>query len=321
MKILVNDGMSASGAKALKDAGFTLYEDKVPQDQLVDFMNENAIDAILVRSATQVRSDIIDGVPSLKLIGRGGVGMDNIDVLHAQEKGIYVINTPAASSISVAELVFAHMFGMSRGLHDANRQMPLEGDTKFNQLKKSYAKSVELRGKTLGVIGLGRIGREVASIGLGIGMHVVGVDSSDSDGIRTISIKLHNGDEIPYKIEVKPMDEVLKMADFVTLHLPAQKSYVIGKEELDYMKDGAFLVNASRGGIVDEVALVDALESGKLTAAALDVFEKEPKPEIQLLMNPKLSLSPHVGGSTLEAQDRIGTELADQICELLRVQV
>ncbi|MDO5654522.1 MAG: D-2-hydroxyacid dehydrogenase [Flavobacteriaceae bacterium] len=321
MNILINDGISQSGENALKEAGFVLFQDKVEQDHLIDFMNENQIDVILVRSATKVRKDLIDAVPSLKLIGRGGVGLDNIDVDYAKEKGIYVINTPGASSISVAELVFAHLFGMARGLHDSNRNMPLEGDTKFNDLKKSYAKSVELKGKVLGVIGLGRIGREVASIGIGLGMHVMGVDRSDTDGIKTIRFKLFNGEEVPYKIEVKSIEEVLKLADFVTLHIPSQSDYIIGKEQLDSMKDGAFLVNASRGGVVDEKALVDALESGKLTAAALDVFENEPKPEIQLLMNPKLSLSPHIGGSTVEAQERIGTELAEQICELLKVEV
>lgn len=320
MNILVNDGMSASGAQALKDAGFNLFEEKVEQDNLIDFMNENKIDAILVRSATKVRKELIDAVSSLKLIGRGGVGMDNIDVAYAKEKGLYVINTPAASSSSVAELVFAHMFGMARGLHDANRNMPLEGDKNFKKLKKSYAKSVELKGKVLAVIGLGRIGKEVARIGLGVGMHVIGVDSSDTDGIKTIPFKFFNDEVFNYKIEVKSMEEALKEADFVTLHIPAQQDYVIGKTQLDSMKDGAFLVNAARGGVVDEVALVEALENGKLTAAALDVFEKEPTPEIQLLMNPKLSLSPHVGGSTVEAQDRIGVELAEQICELLKVE-
>ena len=321
MKILVNDGMSASGAKALQEAGFTLFQDKIEQDKIIDFMNEHQIDAILVRSATKVQKDIIDAVPSLKLIGRGGVGLDNIDVAYAKEKGLYVINTPAASSNSVAELVFAHMFGMARGLHDANRNMPLEGDTKFKELKKSYAKSVELKGKTLSVIGLGRIGKEVARIGLGIGMHVIGVDSSDSDGIKTIPFQMFNGDVINYKIEVKNMEDAIKEADFITLHIPSQKEYIIGEKQLEIMKDGAFLVNAARGGVVDEMALVAALESGKLAAAALDVFEKEPSPEIQLLMNPKLSLSPHVGGSTIEAQDRIGTELAEQICDLLHVKV
>lgn len=318
MNILVNDGMSASGAQALKDAGFTLFQDKIAQEDLVDFMNENQISAILVRSATQVRQELIDAVPSLKLIGRGGVGMDNIDVDYARELGLHVINTPAASSASVAELVFAHMFGMARGLHDANRNMPLEGDRNFKGLKKSYAKSIELAGKTLAVVGLGRIGKEVARVGLGVGMNVIGVDSSDSDGVKTVPFKFYNGEVMDIKIPVKSLNDVLKEADFITLHIPAQREYVIGKEQLELMKDGAFLVNAARGGVVDEVALVNALEEGKLTAAALDVFEQEPKPEIQLLMNPKLSLSPHVGGSTVEAQDRIGLELADQICELLK---
>lgn len=320
MKILVNDGMSASGAKALKEAGFTLYEDKVAQEDLASFMNKEQIDAILVRSATKVRKDIIDNVESLKLIGRGGVGLDNIDVDYARKKGIYVINTPAASSTSVAELVFAHMFGMARGLHDSNRNMPLEGDSRFKDLKKSYAGAVELRGKTLAVVGLGRIGKEVAKIGLGVGMHVIGVDSSDTDGIKTIPFQFFNDEVFNYKIEVKSMIEAIEEADFITFHIPTQKDYVIGKKELESMKAGVFIVNAARGGVIDEVALVEALDSGKVAAAALDVFEKEPSPEIQLLMHPKLSLSPHVGGSTVEAQDRIGVELADQICELLKVE-
>lgn len=320
MKILVNDGMSASGAKALKEAGFTLYENKIAQEDLVSFMNKEQIDAILVRSATKVGKDIIDNVESLKLIGRGGVGLDNIDVDYARKKGIYVINTPAASSTSVAELVFAHMFGMARGLHDSNRNMPLEGDSRFKDLKKSYAGAVELRGKTLAVVGLGRIGKEVAKIGLGIGMHVIGVDSSDTDGIKTIPFQFFNDEVFNYKIEVKSMIEAIEEADFITFHIPAQKDYVISKKELESMKTGVFIVNAARGGVIDEVALVEALDSGKVAAAALDVFEREPSPEIQLLMHPKLSLSPHVGGSTVEAQDRIGVELADQICELLKVE-
>lgn len=321
MKILVNDGISESGAKALKEAGFVLYEEKVAQKDLIWFMNKENIDVILVRSATEVTREIIDDVPSLKLIGRGGVGLDNIDVEYAREKGLYVINTPAASSTSVAELVFAHMFGLARGLHDSNRNMPLEGDSRFNELKKSYAASTELKGKTLGVIGLGRIGKEVAKLGLGVGMHVVGVDSSDTDGIRTIPFQFYNQDVMHYKIEVKSMNEVFEIADFITFHIPSQVDHIVGKKELDSMKDGVFIINAARGGIIDEVALVDALDSGKVAGAALDVFEMEPNPEIQLLMNPKLSLSPHVGGSTLEAQERIGLELAEQICELLKVEV
>lgn len=317
-KILINDGISASGAKALKEAGFELFTDKIEQDKLIEFINENEVDAILVRSATKVRKGIIDACPSLKLIGRGGVGMDNIDVDYAREKGLHVINTPAASSTSVAELVFAHLFGLARNLHDANRNMPLEGDMNFKTLKKNYSKSIELKGKTLGIIGIGKIGKEVARIGLGLGMRVIGSNSKDTDGETTVDIQLYNGEVIPCKIELKSKQDIFKIADFISLHIPAQKAYVIDKAQFESMKDGAILINAARGGVINEVELVKALESDKLAGAALDVFEKEPTPEIQLLMNPKLSLSPHIGGSTLEAQDRIGTELAEQICELLK---
>lgn len=317
-KILINDGISASGAKALEEAGFELFTDKIEQDKLIEFINENEIDAILVRSATKIRKDIIDACPSLKLIGRGGVGMDNIDVAYGREKGLHVINTPAASSTSVAELVFAHLFGLARNLHDSNRNMPLEGDMNFKTLKKNYSKSIELKGKTLGIIGIGKIGKEVARIGLGLGMRVIGSNSKDTDGETTVDIQLYNGEVIPCKIELKSKQDIFKIADFISLHLPAQKAYVIDKAQFESMKDGAILINAARGGVINEVELVKALESDKLAGAALDVFEKEPTPEIQLLMNPKLSLSPHIGGSTLEAQDRIGTELAEQICELLK---
>ncbi|MDO5510093.1 MAG: D-2-hydroxyacid dehydrogenase [Weeksellaceae bacterium] len=317
LNILINDGISPSGERALRDAGYNLFLDKVAQDDLKEFMNENAIDVILVRSATQVRKDLIDAVPSLKLIGRGGVGMDNIDVSYAMEKGLHVINTPAASSTSVAEIVFAHLFALTRNLHDSNRNMPLEGESNFNALKKSYAASKELKGKTLGIIGLGRIGSEVARIALGVGMRVIASNSRNEEGTETIAFSFFDGTTVDVKIEMQPMRELIKNSDMITVHIPAQKNYVIGRPEFDLMKDGAYLVNAARGGVVDEVALVEALESGKVAGAALDVFENEPKPEIKLLMNPKLSLSPHIGGSTLEAQDRIGTELASQISALL----
>ncbi|MGI9527704.1 MAG: D-2-hydroxyacid dehydrogenase [Weeksellaceae bacterium] len=318
MKILANDGISPQIAQMLIENGYEVINEKIPQDQLIDFLNDHSIDAILVRSATQVRQELIEEVPSLKLIARAGVGLDNIDVDFAKEMGLHVINTPSASSKSVAELVFAHMFSLARHLHDSNRNMPLEGDQHFNDLKISYRNAVELNGKTLGIIGLGRIGKEVAKIGLGLGMHVIGADSSDTDGIRTIDFEFPNGQDFQYKIEVKSINDVLKVSDFVTLHLPAQESYIITDEEFNIMKDGAFLINTSRGGIVDEVALLKALESGKLSGAALDVFENEPKPEIQILMHPKLSLSPHVGGSTIEAQERVGTEIVDQIIALLK---
>ena len=315
MKVLANDGISNSGIHALEAAGFTVETTNVAQEQLIAYINDNDIIVLLVRSATTARKDLIDACPNLKIIGRGGVGMDNIDVAYAKEKGLHVINTPAASSASVAELVFAHLYGGVRFLYDSNRNMPLEGESNFKGLKKAYAKGVELRGKTLGVVGFGRIGQEVAKIGLGVGMRVIASDKFIENA--EVPVTLFNGQSLAVNIETIEMDQLLKEADFISLHVPAQKEYVIDSAEFDTMKKGAVLINAARGGVINEVALIDALESEKLSFAALDTFENEPKPEIKLLMHPKISLTPHIGAATNEAQDRIGQELADQIIAIL----
>ena len=315
MKILANDGVSQAGIDILTAAGFEVTTTNVAQEQVANYINENSITVLLVRSATTARKELIDACPGLKVIGRGGVGMDNIDVEYAREKGLSVINTPAASSASVAELVFAHLYGGVRFLHDSNRNMPLEGESNFKGLKKAYAKGVELRGKTIGIIGFGRIGQEVAKIALGVGMQVLAADKF-IDKV-SVPVTLFNGASVSVEISTLPMNEVLKESDFLSLHVPAQKKYVLGKKEFAMMKDGAVVVNAARGGVLDEVALVDALDSNKLAFAALDTFENEPKPEVKLLMHPKISLTPHIGAATLEAQDRIGEELANQIISLL----
>jgi D-3-phosphoglycerate dehydrogenase len=316
MKILANDGISQSGIEALQNKGFEVITTKVAQVQLENFINKHQIDGILVRSATQVRQELIDACPSIKLIGRGGVGMDNIDVDYAIDQGIHVINTPKASSNSVAELVFAHLFGMVRFLHQSNREMPLEGDSRFKDLKKAYALGSELRGKKIGIIGFGRIGQEVARIALGIGMEVLATDRFIESA--PISIDFFNGQKITITIETTDLDSLLKESDFISLHVPVQEDYVIGTKEISKMKTGICIINAARGGVIDEVALIKAIEKNKVKFAGLDVFEKEPNPEIQLLMNPELSLTPHIGAATIEAQDRIGTELATQIIALLK---
>ena len=315
MNILANDGISDTGVNALKKFGFNISTINVAQEQLVEYINQNSIDGLLVRSATTVRKDLIDSCPNLKLIGRGGVGMDNIDVDYARKKKIHVINTPASSSASVAELVFAHLYGGVRFLYNSNRSMPLEGETNFKGLKKSYSKGIELRGKTLGIVGFGRIGQEVAKIGLGVGMKVIACDKHQKE--TTINLNFYNNKSVSFKIKTISKNEVLKHADFITLHVPAQKEYVIDKKEFALMKNGSVLINAARGGVINEVALVAALDSGKLLFAALDTFENEPKPEIQLLMHPNISLTPHIGAATNEAQERIGEELASQINNLL----
>ena len=314
-KILANDGISAQGVDALLSYGYEVSTTNVAQEQLENHINKNKFDVLLVRSATTVRRDFIDACPSLKIIGRGGVGMDNIDVEYARKKGLHVINTPAASSASVAELVFAHLYGGVRYLFDANRQMPLEGDTKFKVLKKNYAGGSELRGKTLGLIGFGRIGQETAKIALGVGMNVVVHDLfMDKAEVKLI---LGNGAEVNVDIEMKSLESVLKEADFVSLHVPAQDKPVIGQKELSIMKKGSGLINAARGGVIDEDALLDALDNGHLSFAGLDTFINEPKPAMKVLMHPSVSLTPHIGAATQEAQDRIGIELAQQIHAIL----
>ena len=316
MKVLANDGISKSGIIALEKGGFEVITTKVAQEQVANYINEHKVSVIIVRSATKVRKDIIDNCPSLKIIGRGGVGMDNIDVDYARAKGIHVINTPASSSESVAELVFAHLFTGVRFLQDANRNMPLEGDTNFDGLKKAYANGIELRGKTLGIIGFGRIGQAVAKMALGLGMKVIAADKFVDKAV--VRVDFYNGQFINVEFETESMEDVFKHSDFITLHVPAQDGYVIGAAEFLLMKDGVGIVNCARGGVIDEVALIEALDSEKVLFAGLDVFENEPNPEIQILMHPKISLTPHIGAATLEAQDRIGTELAEQVISLLK---
>jgi len=316
MKILANDGISKSGVDLLEKNGFEVEVTKVAQEQLPNYINEHNITVLLVRSATQVRKDIIDGCKGLKVIGRGGVGMDNIDVDYAKSKGIDVINTPAASSKSVAELVFSHLFGCVRFIHNSNRDMPLEGDTHFKDLKKSCAGGSELYGKTLGIIGFGRIGQEVAKIAIGIGMKVIFFDKFLEE--KEINIEFFDNQKLGFKLISTKFDVLLKNSDFITLHVPSTDKYLIDKKEIELMKDGSGIVNLARGGVVNEEELLKALDSDKIAFAAIDTFENEPKPQMKVLMNSKISLSPHIGAATLEAQNRIGIELAEKITEILK---
>ncbi|MCJ8288959.1 MAG: D-2-hydroxyacid dehydrogenase [Crocinitomicaceae bacterium] len=311
MKVLANDGISQAGIDALESAGYTVLTENVAQEDLIETINRDNIEVLLVRSATTARKDLIDACPKLQLIGRGGVGMDNIDVEYARGIGRTVINTPAASSQSVAELVLGHFCAISRSLHDSYKNMETG---EFSKLKKQYAKGVELRGKTLAIIGFGRIGQSLASYAIGCGMNVVAVDHLASP--RTISLEL--GNDISISVEITPtinLIEGITDADFISVHVPKQDdgSAVFGSKEFESMKDGVRIVNAARGGVIDEDALLVALDSGKVAAVALDVFENEPNPRKDLLNHPKIACTPHIGAATVEAQDRIGTELASSI--------
>ncbi|WP_028121424.1 D-2-hydroxyacid dehydrogenase [Epilithonimonas tenax] len=314
MIVLANDGISKSGIQLLKEAGITVLESRVSPEHLSKFINENNVDVLLVRSATQVRRDLIDECPGLKIIGRGGIGMDNIDVEYAIDKGLYIINTPNASCKSVAELVFAHFFSLARFLHESNRIMPLEGETHFNALKKSFQNASELAGKTLGVIGMGNIGLEVIRIGISLGMKILAYNRTPKT--KNVEIGFFDGQSVSFEIKSVTLNEVLENADFISLNTGKTDDYIIDTNEFAMMKDGVFIVNTARGGVINEVSMIDAIEDGKLAGAALDVFEKEPTPEVEILMNAGMSLSPHVGGNTIDAQNRIGEELAIQIIKL-----
>ena len=315
MKILANDGISTIGIKALEAKKFKVFTEKVEQEKLTDFINKNDIEILLVRSATKAKKDLIDKCPNLKIIGRGGVGMDNIDVEYAKKKGIEIINTPASSSSSVAELVFTHFFSLSRFLFDSNRKMPLEGETKFKELKKKYNKGNELRGKKLGIIGFGRIGQEVAKIGIGLGMDIIAHDKYVSS--MNVDLSFFDKQKISFKIKTTTLNDLLINSDYITIHIPKiNQKPIITKKEFKLMKDGVIIVNTSRGGIIDEEALHEYINAKKVKAAGLDVFINEPEPNIKILMNENISLSPHIGGSTIEAQNRIGLELAEKIIKL-----
>ncbi|MGO1243022.1 MAG: D-2-hydroxyacid dehydrogenase [Sphingobacterium sp.] len=314
MRILANDGIDATGKQLLEEAGFEVDTNHIPQEELAGKLN--SYDAITVRSATKVRQELIDASPNIKAIGRGGVGMDNIDVEYARSKGIAVLNTPAASSLSVAELVFGHLLNGVRFLYDSNRNMPSKGNTNFAALKKAYAKGVELRGKTLGVVGFGRIGRETAKVALGLGMDVIYTDLFD--GPKSLSLTFSGDTVVELPVKQASFEEVLKQSDFITLHVPFLDKPAIGKDEFALLKDGVGLVNASRGGVIDELELVKALENGKVAFAALDVFDNEPTPRIEVLSHPRISLTPHIGAATNEAQQRIGVELATLLIDALK---
>lgn len=314
IKILANDGISNSGKALLEKNGFAVDTQFLDPQLLAQRIND--YDALLVRSATKVRADLIDQCNRIKLVGRGGVGLDNIDVAYAEAKGIKVVNTPAASSQSVAELVIAHMFTGARFLHDANRRMPVEGIEQFKGLKKKYLGS-ELQGKTLGVIGFGRIGQATAKLALGLGMQVKAFDKFINDPI-TVDLSIQ-GQQVPVSIAPSTFEEVLQ-SDYLTLHVPFNKAEgaTLNQAAFAAMKDGIYLINASRGGVVDEDALLAALNSGKVAYAGIDVFDNEPTPRADLLAHPNVSLTPHIGASTAEGQERVWSEMAQTLIDFFK---
>ena len=312
MIVLANDGISQKSKKELIDLNFKIFDTKIDQSELIKYINKNHIEIILVRSATIINSEILNNCKSIKLVGRAGVGLDNIDLVSAKKNNVRVFNTPNASSNSVAELVISHLLSANRNLHITNRNMPLNGDTKFKEIKSNSSKCKEVMSKTLGIIGLGRIGQEVAKRAFSLGMNVIAFDKNiEKTKIQLDHIKNQN---IFFDLTTSSLNHVLKESDFITLHIPKiNDKPFIGEGEFDMMKTGVGIINTSRGGLIDESELIKFLNNKKVSFAALDVYENEPTPNIQLLMHDKISLSPHIGGSTVEAQERIGDEIVREI--------
>jgi D-3-phosphoglycerate dehydrogenase len=314
IKILANDGIEADGKLLLEEAGYQVDTNHIPQDILKEMLPE--YDAVIVRSATKIRKDLIDACPNLKVIARAGVGMDNIDVEYAKSKGINVINTPRASSLAVSELVMAQVFTLARFLHIANRDMSTVGAEKFKDLKNKYSEGSQVRGRTLGIIGFGRIGQELARIAMGVGMKVIASDLGEKDVDIHIPVPDNNNVSLTMHLKTVSFEKILRDSDFISVHVPGGgDKALIGLEEISRMKDGVYLINTSRGGVIDENALLKSLDSGKVAGAALDVFLNEPTPDSRLLNHPKISVTPHIGASTIEAQRYIALELADAFIE------
>lgn len=315
MKILANDGLDAAGRILLEAAGFTIDTEKIPREDLAAKIGN--YDVLIVRSATRVTAPVLEA-GKLKLVARAGVGMDNIDTQRAAELGIAVVNTPDAGTRSVAELAMAHLFSLARFLPLCNRRMPERGMEEFNTLKKEASAGFELQGKILGILGFGRIGRELARMAIGLGMEVRVYDHRR----RTFKLELaFHPAHVPLPLTVElaglSLNEVLEASDFISVHTPGSDQ-VLGAAELARMKPGSCLINCARGGVVSEEALLQHLDSGHLAFAGLDVFENEPPTDDRLLRHTRVSLSPHIGASTREAQERVGLELAERIISHFR---
>ncbi|MBL7831548.1 MAG: 3-phosphoglycerate dehydrogenase [Saprospiraceae bacterium] len=314
-KILANDGIHAVGKKLLEEVGFEVVTEKISQENLAAHIGE--FDGIMVRSATKIKAKDLVNPGRLKIIGRAGVGLDNIDSEFARTAGIEVFNTPSASSKAVASLVIAMLTGISRKLHHAARTMPLEGANNFANLKKMYAGGFELEGKKLGIIGFGRIGQELARMAVGLGMEIMPYDAFYTPTTLNCEFGKHS---FSLPLQQYELDQVFEQADVISFHVPAQKDRaLVGLSELNKMKNGVVLINTSRGGIIDEKALIEALDSGKVRAAGLDVFLNEPNPDAHILEHPGVFSTPHIGAETEEAQTRIGIELATRIIDFFEM--
>lgn len=309
MNILVTDGLSQAAVSQLTEAGFNVLSVKVAQSQLKEYINAKNIEGIISRT-TFIENEVVTGAPQLKFIAVIGDEQVVSSVAEAEKNGIQFISAPVAATRSVAELVFAHILGGSRFLHHSNRNMPLEGDMNFKDLRNFYSGGIELQGKTIGIIGFGKIGQEIAKIALGFGMKVIATDPNVVGAKLQLKIQDQN---VEIGLKTVNLEQVLENSDIISLSVSEQKKPIIGAKEIALMKPNAGIVNISNGNAIDEEALIEALEDSKLKFAGLDTYDNEPTPAIKLLMNERISLTPHIGGLTGAATDNAGDVIAKEI--------
>ncbi|MCL6219402.1 NAD(P)-dependent oxidoreductase [Zunongwangia pacifica] len=309
MNILVTDGLSQTAVSQLTEAGFNVLSVKVAQSQLKEYINAKNIEGIITRT-TFIENEVITGAPQLKFIAVIGNEQVVSSVAEAEKNGIQFITAPVAATRSVAELVFAHILGGSRFLHHSNRNMPLEGDMNFKDLRNFYSGGIELQGKTIGIIGFGKIGQEIAKIALGFGMKVIATDPNVVGAKLQLKIQDQN---VEIGLKTVNLEQVLENSDIISLSVSEQKNPIIGAKEIALMKPNGGIVNISNGNAIDEEALIEALEDAKLKFAGLDTYDNEPTPAIKLLMNERISLTPHIGGLTGTATERSAALIAKEV--------
>lgn len=308
MKILANDGLSSNATAILVENNFEVITTKVAQEQLIPFINNNNIEVLIIRNATKVRLNLLLDCPALKVICKGGNKFEREVELQISASGKQLIYAEESTSIAIAEMVFAHLFSGARMLYDANRLMPLEGDSNFDSLQKGFASGQELRGKTLGIIGFNKSGKEVAKYATALGMRVLISDSTEEN--PEVSVDFYSSQSVCVILEDVDRKVLLASSDYISLHIDEQEDYVISKSDFDAMKDGVGIINCAFGRALNEVDLIAALEEEKVLFAGIDRFEEEPTPAIQVLMHPQISLSPNIARSSIDVQDRTDLEFA-----------
>ena len=304
--VLVNTELSFKGIEMLENAGFKVINQHFQGQELIDYINKETI-AYAYLSVSDINEDTLKACPSLKTIGCDEEH-PNFDELQATFKDIRFVNTTEASSQAVAELVFGHLLGMVRFLYDSNRQMPLEGEVNFDGMQQAYGQGSEIKGKTLGIIGLKQGAIATIKMALALGMEVL---VFDKDVVKkTIALDLPNGETYNFEIDIKPLEEVCMKSDFISMHVLKEDDVTISKEAFELMKMGVCLVNTSDSGVIDEVELLKAMDSGIVKHAALDCFDNQPRPDMRVLMNPNISLSPNIAKRTKEVKIKIGEVFA-----------